>query len=232
MESKKRILIIEDEFGIRSFVAINLKEAGYEVQEAATGEEGLKLAEEFKPELVVLDVMLPGMDGYQVCKVLRESYQEIGILLLTAKGQDMDKIIGLELGADDYMVKPFNPLELLARIKAILRRSRPALQYANDTIRSALFELDLTAKTFKKSEREIELTPKEYLIIKIFMENPQSAFSRDELLNLAWGEAFFGDTKTVDVNIRRLREKIEEDPSNPKHIQTVWGYGYRWSGEA
>lgn len=220
-----KILLVEDEENIRGFLKINLKRNNFNVIEAASGEEGLNLARKEKPDIVVLDVMLPGIDGFKVCQLLREENKNVGIIMLTAKGQDIDKIMGLEYGADDYIVKPFNPLEVVLRVKAILRR----LKEKNDTIiKIDKYKLDIYSKKFFKDGKEICLTPKEYLIVKTFMENPNRAFSRDELLDSAWGKDYFGDSKIIDVNIRRIRAKIEDNPSEPKYIETIWGMGYRW----
>lgn len=225
----KKILIVEDEENIRGFLKINLKRNGFEVIEVDNGEKALELTTKEKPDIIILDVMLPGIDGFQVCKKIRENQSNIGIIMLTAKGQDMDKIIGLEYGADDYIVKPFNPMELLLRVKAILRR------IGNDdekkVIKQGEFTIDIYGKKVFKGEKEIDLTPKEYSIIKLFIENPNKAFSRDELLDLVWGENYFADSKIIDVNIRRIRSKIEDISSKHGYIETIWGFGYRWRGE-
>lgn len=222
-----RILICEDESSIRKFININLCINGFTVIEAESGEEALEMLDIHNPVIVVLDVMLPGIDGFEVCRRIRESRPDIIIIMLTARGQDMDKIMGLGLGADDYMVKPFNPLELVARIKAILRRSETG-KLSRDRIRFKNLEIDIKSQKFYKNKIEIDLTPTEFSIIRTFMYNPGKAFSRDELLNAIWGQNYFGDVKTVDVHIRRLREKIEDNPSSPGYIETVWGFGYRW----
>jgi two-component system, OmpR family, alkaline phosphatase synthesis response regulator PhoP len=220
-----KILLVEDEENIRGFLKINLKRNNFNVIEAGTGEDGLSLARSEKPDIVILDVMLPGIDGFKVCQILRSENKDIGIIMLTAKGQDMDKIIGLEYGADDYIIKPFNPLEVILRVKAIIRRMK---EDDSNIIIVDKYRLDKYSKKFFKDNVEIDLTPKEYLIVETFMENPNKAFSRNELLDSAWGRDYFGDSKIVDVNIRRIRSKIEDDPSNPKYIETVWGMGYRW----
>ena len=222
----KKILIIEDEESIRGFLKINLKRNGYEVIEADNGELGVKLALKEKPAIIILDVMLPGIDGFKVCKIIRNEDEKVGIIMLTAKSQDLDKIMGLEYGADDYIIKPFNPMELLLRIKALLRR----ISYYEEKkgIIQGKFKLDIYAKRIFKNNKEIDLTPKEYSIIKLFIENPNKAFSRDELMDLVWGEDYIGDPKIVDVNIRRLRSKIECSSLNEKFIETIWGFGYRW----
>lgn len=222
------ILIIEDEDSIRKFVKINLDRAGFDVKDAATGEEGIEIARNQKIDIVVLDIMLPGMDGYQVCKILRTEFPNLGIIMLTAKSQDIDKIMGLEYGTDDYITKPFNPMELVLRVKSLARR----MEIPDDENESVLeynsFRIDVYSRKFYNDKHELELTPTEYSIAKLFMENPGKAFKRDEILNLVWGYDFVGDSKIVDVNIRRLRSKIEKDSSNPYYIETVWGVGYRW----
>lgn len=224
-----KILLVEDEESIRSFLKINLERNDFQVIEAETGEEGIKKADLEKPEIAILDVMLPGINGFEVCHELRSKYIDMGIIMLTAKGQDIDKIMGLEYGADDYIIKPFNPLEVVLRVKAILRR----VKNQNGTkdvnrLESGEFILDLYSQKLLKNGKEIDVTPKEYLLMKLFIENPNKAFTRDELLNEVWDYNFFGDPKIIDVNIRRLRFKIEDDASNPKRIETVWGIGYRW----
>lgn len=223
-----KVLIVEDEESIRRFISINLIRNNFEVLEADTGELGVKLVKEKKPDVVVLDIMLPGIDGYKVCEEIRKIIPDLIIIMLTAKSQDMDKIMGLELGADDYMVKPFNPLELVARIRAILRRVKKNDNSGLLKIRN--LSMDLNSKKFYKNDKEIELTPTEFSIMKLFMKNPEKAFSRNEILNLIWGENYFGDLKTVDVHVRRLREKIEDDASIPQIIETIWGTGYRLRG--
>lgn len=222
----KKILIIEDEESIRGFLKINLKRNGYEVIEADNGELGVKLALKEKPAIIILDVMLPGIDGFKVCKIIRNEDEKVGIIMLIAKSQDLDKIMGLEYGADDYIIKPFNPMELLLRIKALLRRISDYEEKKG--IIQGKFKLDIYAKRIFKNNKEIDLTPKEYSIIKLFIENPNKAFSRDELMDLVLGEDYIGDPKIVDVNIRRLRSKIECLSLNEKFIETIWGFGYRW----
>ena len=220
-----KILLVEDEESIRGFLKINLQRNDFYVIEASTGEEGLELACKENPKIAILDVMLPGIDGFIVCSELRKKYQDMGIIMLTAKGQDMDKIMGLEYGADDYIVKPFNPLEVVLRVKALLRRLG---DYDKEKLKLGPFIIDLYSQKVLKNNIEIDVTPKEYLLMKIFLENPNKAFSRDELLDLVWGKNYFGDAKIIDVNIRRLRAKIEDNPSSPNFIETVWGIGYRW----
>lgn len=228
-----KILIVEDEESIRKFIKINLERNNLAVLEASSGEEGLKIARSEDVDVVVLDIMLPGIDGFEVCKILRKEYPELGIIMLTAKSQDIDKITGLECGTDDYMIKPFNPMELVLRVKSLLRRMDAMMDKTEDTDKDMIvdepFKIDTYSRKVYKNDEEIELTPTEYAIVKIFVENPGKAFRRDEILNLVWGYDFFGDSKIVDVNIRRLRAKIEDDPGRPSFIETVWGVGYRWS---
>lgn len=224
-----KILIVEDDHNIRRFVAINLERNDFKVFEAAYGKEALRIVKEKSPALVILDVMLPDIDGFEICKRLRADDLNIAIILLTARGQDMDKVMGLELGADDYMVKPFNPMELVARIRSVLRRTKKDFHDKDASVyQIGPFHLDTLSNRFYKHGKPIEMTPKEFHMMRIFIENPEKALTRDELLNLVWGHDFVGDPKTVDVHVRRLREKIEDQPSKPKFIETVWGFGYRW----
>lgn len=227
-----KILIVEDEDAIRSFIRVNLKRHNFEIIEAASGEAALEKVDS-SVDIALLDVMLPGIDGFEVCRRLREEYIAMGIIMLTAKGQEQNKIEGLELGADDYIVKPFSPKELLARINALLRRLALVDKQSEEdgnAIRSGIFTILQDERKLMKGDQEIELTPIEFALVKYFMENPNKAIHRDEILNNVWGYNYVGDFKIVDVNIRRIRQKIEEDPSNPKYIEKVWGYGYRWWG--
>ncbi|MBU3161313.1 response regulator transcription factor [Clostridium frigoris] len=226
---KKKVLIVEDEESIRGFIKINFQRNNFLVIEAVSGEEGLEKVHQEKPDLIILDITLPGMDGFKTCELLRNDFPNLGIIMLTARGQDMDKIMGLEYGADDYMVKPFNPLELIARANSLLRRINHSSEDKNpEKLISGCFTIDTVSMKVYKTKQLLDLTPKEYLILKTFMENEEKAFSRDDLLNLVWNYEYFGDSKIVDVNIRRLREKIENAPSKPEYIETVWGVGYRW----
>lgn len=226
---RRKILIIEDEATIRGFIRIGFQRSNYIILEAESGEEGLKIVREQKPDIVILDIMLPGMDGFEVCRILREEFPKMGIIILTARNLDMDKIMGLEYGADDYMVKPFNPLELVLRAEGVMRRINPdEIESSKHKLESGLFSLDLDSQKVWKNDVEIETTPKEYQLMRLFIENPGKVFSREQLLSEIWGYEFIGDSRIVDVHIRRLRKKIEEDPSQPKHIETVWGTGYRW----
>ncbi|MBR4944546.1 MAG: response regulator transcription factor [Peptococcaceae bacterium] len=229
-----KILVMEDEASIRSFILVNLKKNGFEVVEAGSGEEALEKLDN-TVDLALMDVMLPGISGFEVCKRAREQYPSLGIIMLTAKGQEENKIEGLELGADDYIVKPFSPKELLARINALVRRlnivdRQPVEEEETNQIVSGKFVILPDERKLIKDGQEIELTPIEFTLVKYFMENANKAVHRDEILHNVWGYNYVGDFKIVDVNIRRIRQKIEEDPSNPKYIEKVWGYGYRWSG--
>lgn len=223
----KKVLIVEDEGSIRGFLKINFKRNNFTVIEAESGEKAIENARIEKPIITILDIMLPGIDGFKTCEILRREFPQMGIIILTARSQDMDKIMGLEFGADDYMIKPFNPLELIARVNSLLRRIG-SQENRSDLIVSGNYKIDDRAMKAYKDDAEIDLTPKEYMLMKIFMNNPGKALSRNELLNLVWGYDYIGDTKIVDVNIRRLREKVEEESSHPKTIETVWGVGYRW----
>ncbi|KMZ43127.1 MULTISPECIES: response regulator transcription factor [Bacillales] len=225
-----KVLLLEDEKSIRDFVRINLKREGYEVIEAGTGEEALDLADQQTDIVIaILDVMLPGIDGFEVCGQLRKKYPRLGIIMLTAKSQELDKVMGLEFGADDYVSKPFSPAELLARVKALHRRLTPIPEAEDkNEINIAPFRLLLDERKLIRVEQEIDLTPKEFAIIKLLAENANKAISRDEILTAVWGQFFVGDLKIVDVNIRRIRQKIEDDPAHPAFLETVWGYGYLW----
>ena len=227
----RKVLVLEDEENIRSFVVINLKRAGYETIEAGTGEEALA-ALKANPSIKValLDIMLPGIDGFEVCRRIRAMDNKIGIIMLTARTQEMDKVTGLMTGADDYVTKPFSPAELTARVDALFRRTGGGEEEASpDEIVEAPFRLNTRNRTLEKNGQRVKLTQVEYGIVKLFMENPGKALSREEILDAVWGKDYFGELKIVDVNIRRLRMKIEDEPSAPKHILTVWGYGYRWN---
>lgn len=225
---KTKVLLVEDEESIRKFVKINLEREGYIIFEAGSGEKGIEVARRERPDIVVLDIMLPGIDGFEVCKTLRGEFPSLGIIMLTAKAEDYDKIMGLQYGTDDYLTKPFNPTELTLRIKSIERRLEPEEVKESNLIVDPPFKIDSYSRKFYKDDEELELTPTEYQIIKIFMTNPGKAMTRDEILRLVWGDDFLGDSKIVDVNIRRLRSKIETNPAKPNYIETVWGTGYRW----
>lgn len=226
----EKILIVEDESSIRKFLKISLKREEFIVIEAENGEDGVQKAREENPDIVILDVMLGnGIDGFKVSEILKKEYPEMGVIMLTARGQDTDKIQGLSFGADHYLVKPFNPMELIAIIKSLLRRLKQTNKDKNSNmLLSGEFKIDLYSKKVYKNGEEVDLTPKEYMLVKMFIENKGKAFSRDELLDMVWGYNYVGDNKIVDVNIRRLRSKIETNASEPEYIETVWGTGYRW----
>ena len=225
----KKVLVLEDEENIRSFVVINLKRAGYEAVEADTGEMALeKLKQNPDIKVALLDIMLPDIDGFEVCRRIRATDNNIGIIMLTARTQEMDKVTGLMTGADDYMTKPFSTAELTARIDALFRRVGGMTAKENNEISQSPFLLNTRNRTLEKNGDRIKLTQVEYSIMKLFMENPGKALSREEILDAVWGKEYLGELKIVDVNIRRLRIKIEDDAQNPAYITTVWGYGYKW----
>ncbi len=224
----RRVLVLEDEANIRSFIVINLRRAGYEVVEAESGEEALeKLRLHPDTRVALLDIMLPGIDGFEVCRRIRAVNTQIGIIMLSARTQEMDKVTGLMTGADDYVTKPFSPAELTARVDALFRRAGGA-EIDSGEIHLAPFLLNTRNRTLEKNGSRIKLTQVEYSIMKLFMENPGKALSREEILDAVWGRDYLGELKIVDVNIRRLRLKIEDNPNNPSSITTVWGYGYKW----
>ena len=231
----KRILVCEDEVSIREFVVINLRRSGYDVIEAGSGEEALEKYDraDDKPDIALLDIMLPGMDGFAVCRGLRERSDSMGIIMLTARTQEMEKVGGLMMGADDYVTKPFSPSELVARVDALYRRvdaarQRMEVQYLEE-IRQGDFVLNLRNRSLQRDGEPVELTQLEFQIIEYFFTNPGKPLSRTDILHRVWGEDYFGEEKIVDVNIRRLRMKIETNPSSPEHIMTVWGLGYKWN---
>lgn len=227
-----KILILDDEDPIRQFMKINLDYQGYQTVEASSGEEALRVFDEEKPAVAILDIMLPGISGYEVCEKIREKSPMTGIIMVSAKSQDIDKILGLEKGADDYIIKPFNPQELILRVKSLMRRVNlnPAGD-SNEELKSLTdgpFTLDIYSKTFFKNDQEIDVTPTEFTILEYFIKNKGKAMTRDEIMKETWGDNYSNDTKIVDVNIRRIRAKIEENPAKPEFIETVWGTGYRW----
>ena len=225
----RKVLVLEDETNIRSFVVINLKRAGYETIEAGTGQEALdQLSRNPDTNVALLDIMLPDMDGFEVCRRIRAGNNRIGIIMLTARTQEMDKVTGLMTGADDYVTKPFSPAELTARIDALCRRTGGDAPVDTGEISQPPFLLNTRNRTLEKNGQRVKLTQVEYSIVKLFMDNPGKAMSREEILDAVWGKDYFGEVKIVDVNIRRLRIKIEDDPQNPSYITTVWGYGYKW----
>ena len=226
----KKVLVLEDEANIRGFVVINLRRSGYEPIEASTGMEALEKWR-VNPDICValLDVMLPDIDGFEVCRRIRASGSKMGIIMLTAKNQEIDKVTGLMTGADDYVTKPFAIAELTARVDALVRRlGLEDDEKARVEITSGPFVLNTRNRTLEKNGQRLKLTQIEYMLVKLFMENPGKALSREEILAAVWGEDFRGELKTVDVNIRRLRIKIEADPTEPEFLTTVWGYGYKW----
>lgn len=231
----RKILVVEDEDAIREVVALNLRLAGYEVTEAASAEQALAV---FSPpagfDVAVLDIMLPGMNGFSLCETIRRDSASIGIIMLSAKTLETDKIKGLSIGADDYMTKPFSVSELRARVEALVRRvgrqgASSAAPEPDGRMVSGVFVLDQKSRVLYKNGTPIDLTQVEFQIMELFFANPGVALVREKILEGVWGENYFGDVKIVDVNIRRLRMKIEDEPSAPKHILTVWGYGYRWN---
>ena len=225
----KKILILEDEENIRSFVVINLQRAGYITVEAATGQEALdRLKEHPDVDVAVLDIMLPDIDGFEVCRRIRATSKRIGIIMLTARTQEMDKVTGLMNGADDYVTKPFSPAELTARLDALVRRIRGDSVAVSELLTQGPFVMNTRNRTLEKNGNRIRLTQVEYAIVKLFMQNPGRALSREEILSVVWGREYEGDLKIVDVNIRRLRIKLEDNPNLPVYVTTVWGYGYKW----
>lgn len=233
----KKILVCEDESAIRDFVVINLRRGGYDVVEADCGETALQKYEEHGGDfdIAILDIMMPGIDGFQVCKELRNKNGGIGIIMLSARTQEMDKVTGLMLGADDYITKPFSPSELVARVDSLYRRVEIANEKSEsnfkEEIKSGDFILNLRNRALHKNGKMIELTQVEFQIMEYFFSNPGVALDRTDILNHVWGEAYVGEEKIVDVNIRRLRMKVEDEPSNPKYIVTVWGLGYKWDAQ-
>ena len=232
----KRVLLVEDEDSIREMVALTLKLAGWEVLEAPSAERALELMHQSQPcDAALLDIMLPGMDGLSLCETIRRDNSAIGIIMVSAKGQEEDKIRGLSIGADDYITKPFSVSELVARLEALARRVRRTAAAEGkvveepDQLVSGPFVLDEKSRVLYKSGKPIDLTQVEFQIMELFFKNPATALVREKILEGVWGAGYYGDVKIVDVNIRRLRMKIEDEPSNPQHILTVWGYGYRWN---
>ena len=222
-----KVLIVDDEKLIVKGIKFSLEQDGYEVDCAYDGEEAIEKAENGQYDIILLDLMLPKIGGYDVCQRIRE-FSQTPIIMLTAKGDDMDKILGLEYGADDYMTKPFNILEVKARIKAVMRRSRKeeAARPKGDTISAGGLTLDLEGRRTFRGTEEIPLTSKEFDMLKLLMENPGKVYKREDLLKAVWGDDYPGDERTVDVHVRRLREKIEEDAGNPVYVHTKWGIGY------
>ena len=230
----KRVLVVEDESSIREMEVLNLRMAGWEVLEAPTAERALELLHQNPPcDAALLDIMLPGMDGLSLCETIRRDDADIGIIIVSAKGQENDKIRGLSIGADDYITKPFSVSELIARVEALARRvhrnAGESRDGGPDQLVSGSFVLDEKSRMLYKAGRPIDLTQVEFQIMELFFRNPGTALVREKILEGVWGKGYYGDVKIVDVNIRRLRMKIEDEPSSPAHILTVWGYGYRWN---
>ena len=231
----KKVLVAEDEESIREFIVINLTRSGYIVEQAENGAVALEKFKENEQsfDVAVLDIMMPEVDGLTVCKELRNMSSDLGIIMLSAKTQEMDKVTGLLVGADDYVTKPFSPSELMARVDAVYRRVemtrglRKGDSYSDSIIHDE-FELNLRNRTLLKNGEMIELTQVEFQIIEYFFKNPNAALSRNDILKQVWGANYFGDEKIVDVNIRRLRMKIEDNPSSPNRLVTIWGLGYKW----
>lgn len=231
----KRVLVAEDEASIREFVVINLERSGYTVEQAADGAEALALFKERDGDfdVAILDIMMPHVSGLEVCKALRAQNSNLGIIMLTAKTQEMDKVTGLLMGADDYVTKPFSPSELMARVDVLFRRvemGRGDAKPSEKRIECGDFVLDLRGRTLQKRGEPIELTQVEFQMMEVFFENAGAALTRADILRRVWGPEYYGEEKIVDVNVRRLRMKVEDDPSVPQHLQTVWGVGYRWLG--
>ena len=223
-----KVLIVDDEREIADVVELYLKNENYQVVKCYNGRDALEAVEKEKPDLALLDVMLPDIDGFEVCRNIRATDKKIGIIMLTARSQEMDKVTGLMTGADDYMTKPFSPAELTARIDALYRRIGSDTQSDSVELTQGPFVLNTRNRTLDKEGKRIKLTQVEYAIMKLFMQNPGRALSREDILTTVWGRDYDGELKIVDVNIRRLRIKIEDDTANPVYITTVWGFGYKW----
>lgn len=223
----KKVLVVDDEKLIVKGIRFSLEQDGMEVDCAYDGEEALEKVKAKEYDIVLLDVMLPKVTGFEVCQQIRE-FSSVPVVMLTAKGDDMDKILGLEYGADDYITKPFNILEVKARIKAIMRRTTPKdnKQNKSQVIQAGNLVLDCESRRVSVEGKEINLTAKEFDVLELLVQNPQKVYSRENLLNIVWGYEYLGDVRTVDVHIRRLREKIETNPSEPKYVHTKWGVGY------
>lgn len=231
MAQKIRILVVDDEPNIREVVELYLRREGYEVEVTGDGGAALEMIDRKPPDLIVLDLMLPVIGGMQLTRVLREGHYDIPIIMLTAKGDEADRISGLELGADDYVTKPFSPKELVARVKAVLRRasSKPLVDPQARPLSIGALTINPTTRQVWKDGQEVSLTAKEFDLLWFFMSHPGQVFTRDQVLNHVWGFDFFGDASTVTVHVRRLREKVEGQPTQPEYILTVWGVGYKFT---
>lgn len=233
-----KVLVLDDEAAIRGFIRVNLKRSLFEVIEAASGEEALALATQAGDiDIALLDVMLPGIDGIEVCRTLRQLFPRLGIIMLTARGIVDDRVSGLNAGADDYVVKPFSPAELVARVTSLLRRLRgpdnaEPESAAPRPVPGSPFTVSFAKRELRRDDRLIPLTPTEFSLLQLFLSSGGVALSRDQILDRIWGPTYVGDPKLVDVNIRRLRQKVEDDPANPRYVVSVRGFGYRWNGEA
>lgn len=231
----KRVLIAEDEASIRDFIVINLKRSGFEVVEADNGQTAIEAfdTQNGQIDVAILDIMMPAKDGMEVCKYIRDKSAEVGIIMLTAKTQEIDKVSGLMNGADDYVTKPFSPSELMARVDAVYRRvallkERQSDIKGNKAIELGDFSLNTNERILYKNSKPIELTQIEYQILEYLFSNPNTVLERSAILNKVWGNDYFVDDKVIDVNIHRLRGKIEDEPAQPKHLVTIWGMGYKW----
>lgn len=222
-----KVLVVDDEELIVKGIRFSLVQEGMEVDTAYDGEEALQKAKDNQYDIILLDIMLPKLDGLQVCQQIRE-FSNVPIVMLSAKGEDMDKIMGLEYGADDYITKPFNILEVKARIKAVIRRTGSAQSKAENesVIQNGDIRINVESRRLFIKDKEISLTAKEFDLMELLVKNPEKVFSREQLLNLVWGYEYPGDLRTVDVHVRRLREKVEPNPSEPKYVHTKWGVGY------
>ena len=233
MNGKQRILIADDESNIAELISLYLTKEGYETQKAGDGKEAFRMVQSFNPDLIILDIMMPQKDGMEVCKYLRAHSAEIGIIMLTAKTQEIDKVSGLMNGADDYVTKPFSPSELMARVDAVYRRvallkERHNVAAESKSILLGEFELNTNERLLYKRGKVIELTQIEYQILEYLFRNPNTVLERADILHKVWGNDYFVDDKVIDVNIHRLRGKIEDEPAQPKHLVTIWGMGYKW----
>ena len=228
---KQTVVVIEDEENLAFTLQYNLELEGYAVRVANDGNAGLELVRTSPPDLLILDVVLPGVSGYDICKLVRRD-SDLPILMLTARGEEVDKVIGLELGADDYVTKPFSVRELMARVRALLRRPRASIQtiVSQVILRSGDMEVDTFSHTVRKNGVVVEFRPREFDLLALMVANPGRAYSRDQLLEALWGHDYIGDTRTIDVHVRWLRKKIEEEPSSPRRLVTVRGVGYRFEG--
>lgn len=222
---KQKILIVDDDLHIAELISLYMMKDGYETEEVYDGREAIKKAESFQPDLILLDLMLPGMDGYQVCTEIRKT-SRVPIIMLTAKGETFDKVLGLELGADDYIVKPFDPKELVARVKAVLRRYEPKQEEDKNVLKFDGLEINLSNYSVSYNGKSLDFPPKEFELLSFLAQHPNRVFTREQLLDRIWGYEYVGDTRTVDVHVKRLREKIKDKEN--WSIATVWGIGYKF----